>query len=423
MTNEIKQRIEQIKKGEVPQGYKKTKVGIVPSEWDNVHFKKMFSRLMRKNSEGNSNVLTISAQQGLISQQEFFNKSIASEDKRNYYLLNKGEFAYNKSYSNGYPFGALKPLTRYEKGVVSPLYICFKKTQENSCPDYYNQYFEAGLMNHEIKAIAQEGARNHGLLNISVDDFFNTYIILPPLPEQEKIASILTTCDKVIELKQKLIIQKQSLKKYLMQTLLTGKKRLKGFTGEWGKVALGECLSIKSIKQLPTEKEPLMAFIAGEGVSHKGDRYDRSALVKDENKLYKRTDLYDFIYSSNNLLVGSIGLNLYGSAVISDVYEIFKAKKNFNIIFLNALIENPRVLHNIVRFRQGVIYGQYRIHADDFLSVNVNLPPLPEQTAIAEILSTADKEIELLQKQLDEEKAKKKALMQLLLTGIVRVKI
>ena len=176
----IKERIEQINNGIIPEGYKKTSLGIIPIGWDICKFNYMFSRLMRKNKENNSNVLTISAQYGLISQTEFFNKDVSSEDKSNYYLLYKGDFAYNKSYSSGYPFGTIKRLSLYEKGVVSPLYICMQKTDRNLCPDYYLQYFEAGLFNREIKAIAQEGARNHGLLNISVDDFFNTNVVFPP---------------------------------------------------------------------------------------------------------------------------------------------------------------------------------------------------------------------------------------------------
>ena len=187
MTNEIQIRIDQIRRGEVPEGYKKTAVGIIPSEWETTRFKKKFDRLMRKNTVGNTNVLTISAQLGLVSQEEFFNKTVASDDKSNYFLLNRGNYAYNKSYSNGYPFGAIKRLEKYEQGIVSPLYICFSASEENKCPEFYLQYFEAGRMNSEIQAFAQEGARNHGLLNISVDDFFNAILAEPPLQEQEKM--------------------------------------------------------------------------------------------------------------------------------------------------------------------------------------------------------------------------------------------
>ena len=233
MTPETKQRIEQIHRGEVPEGYKATKIAIFPKEWKTVRLKKQFIRQTRKNTERNTNVLTISAQHGLISQEDFFSKSVASENKENYYLLYRGDFAYNKSYSNGYSYGAIKTLELYEKGVVSPLYICFSKTKENECPEFYTHYFEAGMLNHEIQALAQEGARNHGLLNISIEDFFNAIIVQPPLAEQQRIADILTTEDKVIELKEKRLAEKQQQKKYLMQQLLTGKKRLPGFSGEW----------------------------------------------------------------------------------------------------------------------------------------------------------------------------------------------
>lgn len=424
MTEEIKQRIEMINRGEVPQGYKKTKVGIVPNEWEETHLKSKFERVTRKNTEGNTNVLTISAQYGLINQEEFFNKSVASDDKSNYYLLLKGEFAYNKSYSNGYPYGAIKRLDKYEKGVVSPLYICLAATNTNKCQEYYMQYFEAGLMNKEIKAFAQEGARNHGLLNIAVDDYFNSYILNPPLPEQEKIAKILTTCDKVIELKEKLIAEKQQHKKYLMQKLLTGKKCLKGFGGEWKKVKLGDVLSIRDEKQVPTNEAPLMAFVASIGISPKGDRYDRSFLVKDIEKKYKRTEINDFIYSSNNLDVGSIGLNKFGTAVISVVYEIFTVKPDLAVpTILSEIIQTPYNMQKVLAFRQGALYGQYKIHAKNFLSVKIRIPNFKEQTAIANILITSDKEIELLKKDLCQWKQKKKALMQLLLTGKVRVNI
>ena len=421
MNQTIKTRIEQIGRGEVPEGYKKTKVGIVPATWEETRFKKMFSRLTRKNKEGNDNVLTISAQYGLISQSDFFNKSIASEDKSNYFLLYKGEYAYNKSYSNGYPYGALKRLEFYEKGIVSPLYICFTKTEENQCPDFYSHYFEGGLMNKEIKAFAQEGARNHGLLNIAVEDFFNSYILKPSLAERERIAEILGTQDKLIALKEKRIAEKKQQKKYLMQQLLTGKKRLPGFTGKWREYPISQFLEIRNERQLPTVEAPLRAFVAEKGIVEKGSRYDRSFLVKSDDKEYKRTELWDFIYSSNNLDVGSIGLNTYGSAVISIVYEIFKVKSTTLPILISNIIQLTENMHKILKYRQGALYGQYKIYAEDFLSVKILMPELNEQQAIANILSQADKEIELLQKDLEEEKNKKKALMQLLLTGIVRV--
>lgn len=191
-------------------------------EWQNCRLHQIVKRIRRKNTVGNENVLTISAQYGLINQSEFFNKEIASEDKSNYYLLNRNDFAYNKSYSSGYPFGTIKRLTRYDQGIVSPLYICFEIVGDHVSLEYMEQYFEAGLMNREIQAFAQEGARNHGLLNIAVDDFLNSKIVLPSLEEQQTIAVILMAADKEIELLQLDLEQEKQKKKALMQLLLTG---------------------------------------------------------------------------------------------------------------------------------------------------------------------------------------------------------
>lgn len=191
-------------------------------EWKMVRLHQIVKRQIERNTVGNTNVLTISAQYGLINQSEFFNKAIASDDKSNYFLLEQGDFAYNKSYSAGYPFGAIKRLTQYDTGIVSPLYICFRIKDENVSAEYMEQYFEAGSMNHEIQAYAQEGARNHGLLNITVDDFFNSKLLLPPSEEQTAIAEVLSTADRELDLLRQEIEQEKQKKKALMQLLLTG---------------------------------------------------------------------------------------------------------------------------------------------------------------------------------------------------------
>ena len=185
-------------------------------------------RIVQRNDEGNENILTISAQHGLISQSEFFKKEIASDDKSNYFLLHKDDFAYNKSYSTGYPLGATKRLNRYDKGIVSPLYICFRIVASDASIGYVEQYFEAGLMNRKIQAFAQEGARNHGLLNIAVNDFFNMDVDLPSIEEQLGIVAILEKSDQEIELLRQNIEQEKQKKKALMQLLLTGIVRVKG---------------------------------------------------------------------------------------------------------------------------------------------------------------------------------------------------
>ena len=186
-------------------------------EWKKKHLGDIVERVVRKN-KGNitKRPLTISAQYGLVDQEEFFNKVVASSNLEGYYLLNKGEFAYNKSYSNGYPFGAIKRLDRYENGAVSTLYICFiPKEHINS--DYLVQYFESGMWHKEVSMVAVEGARNHGLLNISVSDFFETIHKVPCLDEQIKIAKFLSKIDSIVEKEKEKLEELRVWKKGLLQ--------------------------------------------------------------------------------------------------------------------------------------------------------------------------------------------------------------
>lgn len=421
MNPTIKARIESIRRGEVPEGYKRTKIGIVPNEWCEERLKHYFKRLTRKNSEKNQNVLTISAQYGLISQEDFFNKSVASEDKSNYFLLKKGDFAYNKSYSNGYPYGAIKRLDYYEKGIVSPLYICLESLQENTS-DYFAQYFEAGLLNKEIHAVAQEGARNHGLLNIAVEDFFNTRVVVPKVPEQEKIAEILAGQDRVIALKEKLLAEKQKQKKYLMQQLLTAKKRLPGFSGEWKKVKLGKCLDEVDLRTTVNNEYEILS-VTKDGIVRQTEHFNRQ-IASTNNIGYKIIKKNQVAFSVLNLWMGSVDvLQNEQIGIISPAYKVFNCViENLSADFAKYFLRSYEViwLYNI-NSETGASVVRKNLDIQSLFNCNIVLPPLNEQTAIAEILSTADKEIELLKKDIEQEKLKKKSLMQLLLTGIVRV--
>ena len=216
--------MQQYKKGVMQQLFSqqvrfKSDDGQYYPEWEKSRFGELFERITRKNKKDCKNVMTISAQQGLINQKEYFNKSVSATDVTGYYLLRKGEFAYNKSYSAGYPLGAIKKLQRYEEGVLSTLYICFK-AKENIAPEFYEQYFEGGLLNHEIQKIAQEGARNHGLLNISVVEFFRDIVLhLPSFEEQQRIADVLASIDKKIDQISTQITQAKTFKKGLLQQM------------------------------------------------------------------------------------------------------------------------------------------------------------------------------------------------------------
>lgn len=188
-------------------------------EWNHKKLSSIVERVTRKNKGTQSTLpLTISAQYGLVDQITFFNKTVASSNLEGYYLLEKGEFAYNKSYSTGYPFGAIKRLDRYDKGVLSSLYICFS-ILKNIDSDFLVQYFETSCWHKEISMIAVEGARNHGLLNISVSDFFETYHWIPCYEEQVKIGKFLNKIDKKINKEQEKLDSLNEHKKGLLQQM------------------------------------------------------------------------------------------------------------------------------------------------------------------------------------------------------------
>ena len=188
-------------------------------EWQKVKLCDIVDRVTEKNKTNTCNrVLTIAAQYGLIDQQEFFNKQIASSDLTTYYLLHKGDFAYNKSYSGDYSWGAVKRLDKYDKGVLSSLYICFRPN-ENVDSDFLYHYFESTKWYRGISEISGEGARNHGLLNISVDDYFNTLHRIPTQREQMAVANVLNVLVDKIDIETEILNKLQKQKSYLLKEM------------------------------------------------------------------------------------------------------------------------------------------------------------------------------------------------------------
>ena len=172
------------------------------------------------------------------------------------------------------------------------------------------------------------------------------------------------------------------------------------FTFSWEQREVGDLLIERSQQAPMSDEYPLMAFIANEGVAPKGERYDRSALVTDTvNKLYKKTEKGDFIYSSNNLETGSIGLNKYGKACISPVYSIFEPTGIADSDFLGRRLVRKDFINAMVKWRQGVIYGQWRIHESDFLKIEISVPSVEEQRKIGAYLDQLDNLITLHQRQ------------------------
>lgn len=187
--------------------------------WKKVKLCDIVDRITLKNKSNKCNrVLTIAAQYGLIDQQEFFNKQIASSNLTNYYLLKKGDFAYNKSYSCDYPWGAVKRLDNYSDGVLSSLYICFRPNK-NVDSDFLCHYFESTKWHRGLSEISGEGARNHGLLNMSVEDFFKTVHRIPSIDEQREVSKLLNAFSEKLKLEEDYFLKLQKQKQYLLQQM------------------------------------------------------------------------------------------------------------------------------------------------------------------------------------------------------------
>ena len=190
-------------------------------EWGKYELSHFVTRITRRNKNNESSLpLTISAQYGLVDQISFFNKTVASVDLSGYYLLYNGDFAYNKSYSNDYAWGAVKRLDKYEKGCLSSLYFVFRPN-DNVDSDYLTHYFESSKWHKGISNIAGEGARNHGLLNMAVDDYFATKHYLPSLHEQKKIARFFNAITRRIEIQNKIISKYETLIKGLCDMIFS----------------------------------------------------------------------------------------------------------------------------------------------------------------------------------------------------------
>ena len=191
------------------------------NKWIMLTLNDISERITRKNTNNESSLpLTVSAQYGLINQNDFFNSRIASKDVSGYYLIKNGEFAYNKSSSDGYPFGAVKRLDRYKMGVLSTLYIIFALNKDKIDSDFLSIFFETDKWYEHISQRAAEGARNHGLLNISSEDFLDLKILTPKSKnEQNLIAGYVSALGRLVEGTSSKLTKLRTMKQSLLQKM------------------------------------------------------------------------------------------------------------------------------------------------------------------------------------------------------------
>lgn len=409
MTPEIEKRIKAVRAGRVPAGYKKSKVGIVPKEWDVQSFGEIsFKTGRKKKKEEDYPVYSINNQKGFCSQAEQFeNDGYANTSKDSYTLVEKDTFAYNPARIN---IGSIGLLKEPDKVIISSLYVCFG-LNKNCDLNFFESYFKSHRFNYDVSNYTEGSVRQY----LFYDNFSKINVAIPPIGEQKKIAEILATQDKVIELKEKLIAEKQSQKKYLMSMLLGDdfKKpfKLNGVIidkKKWEKSTIGKISDIST---------------GNKDTQNKKDNGKYPFYVRSPNP--ERIDTYS--YDGEAILTAGDGVG------VGKVIHYVTGKFDFHQrVYKISDFDNHKAWGRFVYFyflehfynrvkRMSAKNSVDSVRYNMISEMPLNLPTLPEQKAIADVPSAADEEISLLQKDLEQEKLKKKSLMQLLLTGLVRV--
>ena len=381
-------------------------------DWKIVRLGEIFSERTERNSE-NLMLLAITAAKGIIPRSELDLKDNSRDDKSKYLKICTGDIGYNTMRM----WQGVSAYSYYE-GIVSPAYTVLKPI--NSIDSKYFSYLfkmpEIIFMFYRYSQGLVDDTRSLKYQN------FKKISVWYPInkKEQEKIAEILSTQDKIIELKQKLIDQKKQQKKWLMQNLLTGKIRLKGFEGEWEKVRLGDIFSERIERN--SENLMLLAITAAKGIIPRSELDLKDNSSEDKSK-YLKICVGDIGYNTMRMWQGVSAYSNY-EGIVSPAYTVLKPSACVNSKYFSYLFKMPKIISNFYRFSQGLVDDTRNLKYNNFSKIKVFYSvEKNEQTAIAEILSSQDKEIELLEKELEQEKLKKKALMQILLTGKVRVKI
>ncbi len=388
-------------------------------DWEQRKLVNVVERITRKNDNFESTLpLTISAQYGLIDQNEFFDKRVASKDISGYYLVRKGEFAYNKSTSTDAPWGAIKRLERYENGVLSTLYIVFKILDEDEMnSDYLVCYYETDLWHKGIQMIAAEGARNHGLLNIAPADFFETVLTMPKdVEEQKQIGQYFQQLDHLITLHQRKLEKMQLVKKSMLEKMFPKNDlkipeiRFEGFTDDWEQRKLGELISEYKKTVDSSCTLPVLTSSKTEGVILQEEHFGRkqqhditgyNVLPRSYCTYRNRSDGVDFTFNVNECC---------DMGIISKFYPVFCGNDN-DTYFLSLVLNNSdEVVHEIAYTCTGT--GQKVLSFLDLQKMSIRAPRHNEQKKISAYFKQLDHLITLHQRKLAKMKSIKKSLLE-----------
>ena len=344
-------------------------------------------RVTRKNTNNETSLpLTISSKDGLVDQISYFNKTVASKDMSGYYLLKNGEYSYNKSYSVGYDFGSVKRLDRYDMGALSTLYICFALKKHDS--DFIKAYFDSLKWYREIYMISAEGARNHGLLNVPTDEFFDAKHYIPQdLAEQRKIANFMIALERRIEAQQSLVDNLKKYKRGLLSQLIAQKKAF-DTSGEWKTVKLGHIF--KERTERAKGNETLLAVTISNGVQRR-DEIDLKDNSSDDKSNYKCVYIGDIAYNTMRMWQGASGVSPY-NGIVSPAYTIVTPIRPdlHNMTFWAYYFKYSPLVQTFQKYSQGLTSDTWNLKFPQFSEIAVTMPPISEQDKIAECLSVFD---------------------------------
>ena len=418
MTPEIKQRIDKICHGEVPEGYQRTFLGIAPKSWDKSRIDKI-CRLSSGSTPRRDAVENFAGDILWVTSGELKRRTI--EDTQEKISETAVVNSHLEIYDPGTVVIAIYGLEA--AGIRGTVSIIGKQcTISQACMAFTefkgidNEFFYYWYLNNG-QVIGLRYAQGTKQQNLSTDIVGSFPICFPSQGEQQKIAAILTTQDRVIELKEKRLAEKQRQKKYLMQQLLTGKKRLPGFYGAWSFPKAKELFQSISDKDHNGDLA-VLSSTQDRGIVPRDEvdidiKYDACSLVN-----YKKVSKGNFVISLRSFQ-GGIEYSTY-TGLVSPAYTVLSSRKEISDGYYKQFFKSTDYINRLNVAVYGIRDGK-QISYEDFGRLRIPYPPIKEQDAIAEVLSTADREIELLQQDIEQEKQKKKALMQLLLTGIVRV--
>ena len=410
MTSEIKQRIEQIRRGEVPEGYKKIHGDIVPLTWHQISLADCIVPYEEKTSVANQYPVLTSSRKGLMLQTDYYsNRQVTTEDNVGYNIIPFGYITFRSRSDDGrFKFNQNSIIDR---GIISYFYPVFTFSDGVSCE------FLLQLLNHTIYKKMFPYAEGTAQQVLSLKKLGRFKYPVPQIHEQQKIATVLSSQDKLVELKEKLLAEKQRQKKYLMQQLLTGKRRLPGFEGVWKYIPAREIFKSITDKKHSGDLQ-VLSSTQDRGIVSRDQVGIDIKYEADSLSSYKKVEKGNFVISLRSFQ-GGIEYSDY-TGIVSPAYTVLKSIEKISDEYYKQFFKSTDYINRLNIAVYGIRDGK-QISYEDFGRIKIPYPALDEQIAIAKVLSTADRENDLLRQDIEQEKQKKKALMQLLLTGIVRV--